>query len=312
MKRRECKPESILRTYTAAFPNWLTFAAARRDAARAYGENAELWRAVYCPRDSASVFFWERAGGRPRNQNDEVAMVVGQALAAWRMGMSVYRFDHDFARALVDTPLTAGLPAGLLARLPEWGIWVESAGIIPGASGFFAALDGTEETGLDRTQITLWLDDDSTLSVPITLEHEGMSLCDSLSAIGVDVDRDEGLRQNGALFAAAINLTLYLCSAEPDYRGSERPKNPEPVKTKRGMRLFPASAPRYWDIGKTVGERLRRAAPRQTTDERNAPRPHLRRAHWHTFRIGEKRAGHRVRWLHPILVGYNNDGGNDE
>lgn len=106
---------------------------------------------------------------------------------------------------------------------------------------------------------------------------------------------------------AAINLTLYLCSAEPDYQGAERPKNPEPVKTKRGMRMFPASAPRFWDIGKTVGERLRRSAPRQTTEERNAPRPHLRRAHWHTFRIGEKRAGYRVRWLHPILVGYGND-----
>ena len=31
-------------------------------------------------------------------------------------------------------------------------------------------------------------------------------------------------------------------------------------------------------------------------------RKHLRRAHWHTFRIGEGRRGYKVKWVAPTLV----------
>ena len=78
---------------------------------------------------------------------------------------------------------------------------------------------------------------------------------------------------------------------------------------RRGPRLFPASEPRVWHVGEETGARLRQAsAARRTPEERNAPRPHQRRAHWHTYRTGPRREGYLVRWLHPILVGWYNEG----
>jgi len=52
-----------------------------------------------------------------------------QTLGAWRVTQGVYRFDPDLYAALVDTPLSGDLAAGLLLRLPAWGVYLETPGL---------------------------------------------------------------------------------------------------------------------------------------------------------------------------------------
>jgi hypothetical protein len=105
-------------------------------------------------------------------------------------------------------------------------------------------------------------------------------------------------------------LLLYICSenadvSKPDHAVTRA--SVKPVKTKTGLRIFPPDLPRVWDVGVRIGAALRRA---RTVDEANEtaggshqrPRPHVRRAHWHTYRIGPKRAGTTLKWLPPIAV----------
>lgn len=112
-------------------------------------------------------------------------------------------------------------------------------------------------------------------------------------------------------FGPLLSLLLYLCADEAEIGdGRARPANPEPKRTRRhGWRLFPADGPRTWDVGVRLGAALRRAREREDAEAREAaahgrarPRPHIRRAHWHTFLAGVGRSERRLKWLPPIPV----------
>jgi hypothetical protein len=109
----------------------------------------------------------------------------------------------------------------------------------------------------------------------------------------------------------ALSLALYLCSTAAEIAGPGRPANPTPVRTRRrGERLLPADGPRKWDVGVRLGAALRaaataheaQAAQRSSAEGRHV-RPHVRRAHWHTYLCGSRDAPIReLRWLPPIPV----------
>ena len=75
---------------------------------------------------------------------------------------------------------------------------------------------------------------------------------------------------------------------------------------KRDPRLFPPDRATHWDVGLRLGAVLRRAEPgaQEATSNvgaaRARPRPHVRRAHWHTYRVGEGHRGRKVKWITPI------------
>jgi hypothetical protein len=122
-----------------------------------------------------------------------------------------------------------------------------------------------------------------------------------------------------------VSLTLYLCAQAAELHDAQgqrrRPTRPQPTKTKHGLRLFPPAQPTMWDVAYRLGAALRRA--QQVAQEqqevptveaaehtpRQAPRAHLRRAHWHTYWVGAgsrkdpSTAQAQVRWLPPIPVG---------
>ena len=121
-----------------------------------------------------------------------------------------------------------------------------------------------------------------------------------------------------AVVEPVVSLLLYLCSQASDVAGKHgTPGNPEPVRTRRdGWKLFPVPGPRTWDVGVRLGAALRRAYQAEQTGADSGthagPRPHIRRAHWHTVLSGPRlRDGHPVpsaqrqaelRWMPPIAV----------
>jgi hypothetical protein len=263
--------------------------------------------------------------------------IVG-ALATWRVTQGIYRFDPDLAAAVAATPLADELPAALLYRLPEWCVYIETPGRAYRGRplhGFWAHLDWEDGDGDDELRLLLDVArtpaealDPRHGQIPVPLILGAGSLADALERViasgrrrvrelGLDVPADAlgSIEQQLGDIAPLVALVLYLCAenaeiARAEAAGSARPLRPEPTRTKRGPRLFPPARAAGWDVGVRIGAALRRAAagqreptaPLADAGSRSAPRPHIRRAHWHTYRIGEGRTGRKLRWVAPVAV----------
>jgi hypothetical protein len=110
----------------------------------------------------------------------------------------------------------------------------------------------------------------------------------------------------------AVSALLYLCSSEPDLGDPQVMAAPERDRARRPLE------PELVPVGWVVGQALRagastdaeaRSAHNDVPDAsvRHRPRPHVRRAHWHTYWLGPRsRPDERhteLRWVPPIPVG---------
>lgn len=255
--------------------------------------------------------------------------VIG-TLAAWRMGQQIIRYDQTLYESLIETPIAAELPVELLYRLPAWCLYVETPGLVWGnrvLHGFFVSLDWDERghnelrifpDNLEKIESVL---DFKSGILPCPLILGTGTVADALVRVadfgkqnakkaGINLDLIGDANEQAELLSKKlsplISLVLYLCSDTADW-GQDSPKNPQMVKTKKGLRIFPASQPRVWDVGVRIGAEIRSA---QSSSQELAepagyhagPRPHLRRAHWHTYLTGAARRKRVLKWLHPILV----------
>ena len=86
-----------------------------------------------------------------------------------------------------------------------------------------------------------------------------------------------------------VSLVLYLCSKNAEARnagsgiGLEGLQRPALKKTKLGLRYFPPDRPEVWEVGFEIGKQIRAANNSEYSETDYRPRPHIRRAHWHTF-----------------------------
>jgi hypothetical protein len=252
-----------------------------------------------------------RAGlNPPRITFATVNMVA--TIAAWRVTQGVYRFDATLFDALIATPVSGPLPTDLLSRLPEWTVYIETPGMQWGGEplrGVFAQVaemdDGTECLYLAlnvKRQLYGFL-----------LRLDQPSLEASLDMATHPESRAElGISESDVLevLPRIVSLLLYLCSESAELGdGTRLPPRPVARRTKKGMRMFPAERQTTWDVGMRMGAALR-LAYRDDEEQRTSgsgahasPRPHIRRAHWHTFLSGARQNPTRtLRWLPPIPV----------
>ena len=76
------------------------------------------------------------------------------------------------------------------------------------------------------------------------------------------------------------------------------------------MRMFAPDHPSRWEVGYRLGAALRQALsehePAEPTGTHASPRPHIRRAHWHSFWAGKRDQPEArsvtLKWLPPIPV----------
>jgi hypothetical protein len=251
------------------------------------------------------------SGGRgplPLDRIGDVGRLA--ALGSWRVTQGVYRFDQDLYEAVRGTPLEGDLPTAILYRLPEWCVYIETPGMQGGRlHGFFAHLEWDANTG--RHELRLLLDHQDLL-MPLPVHIGSWPLEEAMRRVTAEATLQGGravppMEELTPEIAPILSLLLYLCSEAADYGGRPRPTNPRPVKTTRGMRLFPPSGPRVWEVGARLGAALRRAYADASENadgagDRARPRPHIRRAHWHAYRIGPGRKEIRLHWLPPIPV----------
>lgn len=237
----------------------------------------------------------------PRDSDDlfnDAAILA--AFGIWRLGQGVYRFDTDLKKELTATKMTGNLPSSVFFRLPEWCIYIENP--TPKMPGAFVHLDHYPKA--DRNDLRILLDRGNTLQgIALGLGDWSIETAITKTRNTIFANQYEPMIQ---LIEPIVSLTLYICSSSADYAGDNKPSHPQSVKTKKGPRVFCASSPRVWDVGVRLGSALRRAyaelKDKEPESTHASPRPHIRRAHWHTYRVGLGKTDLRLKWLPPIPV----------
>jgi len=253
------------------------------------------------------------------------------ACGAWRTTKGIYVYDETLLGQLWQTPLEGALPASLLERLPEWAPYIEVERDVQGIGYVYgvwpvltcAAVPGSLTAG--PLEFRLVCNIGEQVTPVVLLLQEGKTVYEARKAwldrsreiaerSGGSAQHIANLRSEGVIAAdvdGLLNLVLYLCAENADLARqgqSDRPSRPTPAKTRRGERLFPPHEPRKREVGWRLGAALRSAQGGTEGDggggERHGPRPHVRRAHWHTFLTGPRTGEQKriLRWLPPIPV----------
>lgn len=256
-------------------------------------------------------------------------------VGTWRPSQDIIRFDADVYISLAATGLAGDLPVEIFKRLPAWGVYVEAPGLVHGGAqhqGFFAHLEWDANTG--HEELRLYFASATGGFLPAIL-HLGpwdlQQACQESNAYAVETNTAHGIDVSDMRplvpdtgLETALNLLLYVCAYgfgdREGWSATGRVTYPSAKKVKTGWRLFPPDRPRLHTLGTVYGQQIRQAATTGAGRHHSGPRPHVRRAHWHSFWSGpikprpgiESARRLTVRWLPPIPVAMSDDKAPDD
>jgi hypothetical protein len=259
----------------------------------------------------------EKALNRELYNVEYTALHTTLMLAAWRTTQGIYQFDPDVFLDVWETPASEKIPIEILYNLPEWCIYIPTP--FKELAGFFVSLDYSEKTQLPTLSFLLNLNEPINDTRVIRLRLEGFidqSIRNNLPQPSTILDKPSTTRRDGTelfhFLEPLISLTLYVASQNAHIEHpttQQRPSYPVTKKTKKGERLFPPDKPTTWEVGYRLGAALRQAEAEiqnktQSNQDKAVSRPHIRRAHWHTYWTGPKTKDQTpiLKWLPPIPV----------
>lgn len=279
----------------------------------------------YCPIVTAIGALNSRQG-LPKNVATGLGAYVA-ACAMWRREKRVYRFDPDLANEVIATADDLVIPAEILYQMPSSCMYLQfpQTSGSPSIDGFFAWVEIDPENKRRELRI-MYLDADGE---PVTqyIVHliPGGTINDGLDAAIKEIRRNadsaspEILERLIAFHSEsrkytveAVQLILYACAANADMRENEEQKR----VYKPGAKVVDKFREvRKWDVGDRIGEQIRiirgkkpgthehdeteRAA---TGTRQYKNRPHVRRAHWAHYHVGEGRTKLVLKWINTIFV----------
>ena len=244
------------------------------------------------------------------------------AALIWTRSKMIYRFDADLEAELTKQSNDHKIPSEIFDYLPYPCVFVEHSAKMYGenTTGYFAWLDwGTvENIRLLRLLFTKQNKKSIAFVFPIvkdTVQECILNMANHYTNSHGNFTKDD--IQNCPevqTVIRCINLLLYLCSEKPDMPDTKELD----AKRSRSILGNPKRAA-VWDVGTRIGASLRKEAksdaakdaendPPKDGRTRSSKRPHLRRAHWHSFWTGKRDGSERkivLRWLPPIAVKLN-------
>ena len=293
------------------------------------GKNSALWP-EYCffPLSHYGELFvdtgWSDMSGQQFSEfSNQLRRLY--ALAAWRVTQGVYRFDHTIYTTLQNAPMVGYIPYEVLFRLPEWCVYIETPELTYASEvvhGVWVYIDADNwKTG----QICFVLDSNGSPSFSAELkpgtaqDWAKLVVRRSAECLGVgERELSKELEALTTLYESLLPLVLYLCSQDAEVgTGNELPSNPKPKLVKGGERLFPPNLVKVWGVGLRIGAAFRKAnstaAIGGESESHQSPRGHIRRAHWHGFRVGPKNREDgteipvsdrklEIRWQPPLTI----------
>jgi len=266
-------------------------------------------------------------------------MLTSSVLRIWGLTKSVYHFHPSVVQMLLSTP-HGDIPHEALYNLPQWCVYVHippgmftytpiRGGDEVEVSGFYAMLDaqpkGAEfrkdigpDGRLEKIGHLLHLVIDRKKAAPYDVAGELVRMSIPLAgtiresvemmAYGQDAvtaDEREGMID---LLSRLVGPVLYLSARNREISGE--PCNPDRVRfeppQKKGRRRSLARRPpvQVWQVAWRAGAALE---PSTRSEAGEAPtgvtvKPHVRRAHFHSYWCGPGRERCEVRWLGPVFV----------
>ncbi|MBU4611354.1 hypothetical protein IMZ29_12695 [Achromobacter sp. GG226] len=198
-----------------------------------------------------------RNGGRPLQDLAAIGDVSRlAALGTWRMTQGIYRLDEAVREQLDQQGLPPDVPCSALHHLPQWCVYVETpGGTWQGATvaGFWAHLECDANDG--GVELRLLLDGEK------GLQALAVPLSDGPLQDALDAASGSRAPSGPTTVAAApaeraawwpwILPLLHLADAQAVFRrdgNAQRPVNPSPRKTKRGLQMFAAASPVLWQV----------------------------------------------------------------
>lgn len=269
------------------------------------------------------IIFKHRYGNSFSNVQspDQCTMLLNHLsiLVPWRYTKGIYQFDKTLYDALVTTNIDVDIPFEVFDKLPQWSIYVElpepikvdiAADNFHGADineltveGFFVTVNEM----MGRKQIIFMLNgSNSDMCIPYYYDFGNVK--EAMEKSIVYTDSQHGALHNfifRKVVPIMMQLTLYLCSQEPDIdlNGLSRLVKPSPVKLKHGLCLIPASKYTTYKVGANIGKYIRESV---NTGTGSAKSPHIRRAHWHSYWTGKESEKKKViKWLFPMIISGN-------
>jgi len=241
-------------------------------------------------------------------------LILWSVFPAWRMSQTVVRFDPTLYESLVSSDLSGDIPAQVFSQMPFWAIYIETPGLRGPHPSLEVIFEGVFVSVQSEKGKPLYINScawNGIQSHCCSLRIiEKCSLHEMIEASGVGADAEVWLRW----WTTILNLLIYVCTQQDN---EPPPKMPQAKKTRRnGVKIFPPKDVEVWEVGVRIGAILRsaRSAESATSFSGTGPRkrPHIRRAHWHTFRHGPMKLDgfavstndrpFRVDWIPPIAV----------
>ena len=253
-------------------------------------------------------------------------------LGEWRYSQGIYKIDKDMQQALLKSIPGKNIPSEVLMHMPEWCIYVETPHMVwykqTVLYGFWAHLIYSYDDKHPKLHMMIKTQHgEYPCSIPVrnctveeAIEYEIDSMkktvhtSNNLSSEVLINKTLNGFRRTKKQIERLLSLLLYCCCDKPDIEDTRQPgmfpQRPQAKQVKGGMRLFPASAPRFWTVGASIGEQLRQAQKQEReqflVDTGRSRRPHLRRGHWHGYwtgpRNGEIPQKFILHWIPPQLI----------
>lgn len=253
--------------------------------------------------------------------NESAKATTLMALAGWRKSKQVYKFDPEFWELLKEQKTDMDIPVDILYQMPFKTIWLEPLN----AFVFFdySCYDDSIELkaiGFDSRGV---LTDHGILK--LLPNHTITECCEKmieeiLKSTAPDIFKKQfGINMNlSKEFAKyevdymnpVLQALLYICSQNGDVEENpeqkkiyKKPKNPSKPKDQ-------FKEVRQWDVGQVVVRNLKKSYEhslstyqRENSSSGWTQRPHMRRAHWHSFWTGKKDNRKLiVKWIAPTFV----------
>lgn len=281
------------RAITERWPRlWITLEKAGREGRAKLAEEG-LWP-EWCPVPMGLTLAVLESYGTPRLEA-ATALASVHALALWRAGRIVARFDGRLAGELDATDPPKEVPPEVLWRLPAWcvAVWDTPA-------PWLAHLDW-DPRGWVELRIVFSAAGEL-MGVPVPLRAETLAEC--LERIEAPIPhhlRGVLAERLEPVVGRVVARLCWLAADQPDIRG-RRP----PTPGERARVDGPGGELQVWDVGVRTGAALRGYDEQQHggTGGGGRVRAHLRRAHWHTYWTGPRTdPTPALRWVHPTLVG---------
>ena len=166
--------------------------------------------------------------------------------------------------------------------------------------GFYVLMDTDKKTGETNCGAVILMETDgeyvfsgTVFGIPSRREDKELYLDDLI------LKAADGKLLKAAYAKLAFTIAAYLGSSKPDIV-----ENPEHAKIYRPTRdpLRYASI-RKRDVGtRYMKEKASSASKKDGSGSHVSPRPHMRRAHWHTYLTGQGRTERKLLWIPPVVV----------